>query len=209
MRFNLKLEDIKYIKILYIDSQNQSNLTKAALKKIDEREILACAKFENGIDIETPQEVVLSLICNDGLYRTKTKLKSVEEDDPYVFLFLETPLGIEYQQNREYFRVKANYECVYKVNDETSPIKAKAFDISANGVSILLQNHVINDDLSKLIIKINGRDIETMVRYVRSEKIETDYRVSFAFAKISEQDRDFISQVCIQNQLVQRRNTLF
>lgn len=209
MRFNLKLEDIKYIKILYIDSQNQSNLTKAALKKIDEREILACAKFENGIDIETPQEVVLSLICNDGLYRTKTKLKSVEEDDPYVFLFLETPLGIEYQQNREYFRVKANYECVYKVNDEASPIKAKAFDISANGVSILLQNHVINDDLSKLIIKINGRDIETMVRYVRSEKIETDYRVSFAFAKISEQDRDFISQVCIQNQLVQRRNTLF
>ena len=44
MQFNLKLEEIKYLKILYSDIYGELCDLKVAIKKIDEREIFACAK---------------------------------------------------------------------------------------------------------------------------------------------------------------------
>lgn len=210
MRFNFKLEEIKYIKIIYKDNNGTGCVTKAGIKKFDDREILACGKFENGLNIETPQEIVLSVVCNDGLYRTKTLLKSVENDEPYVFFILETPNGIEYEQNREYFRVPVKYNCIYKVkdNNEIREIAAITYDISANGISIITPNHFISENLSELIINIDGISINTKIKYIRSEKVNEGYRLSFSYVGISELDRDYISQVCIKKQLEQRRNLL-
>lgn len=210
MRFNFKLEDIKYIKILYKDKDNVSFNSRAAIKRINEREILACAKFEDGLNIDTPQEVTLSIVCNDGLYKTKTKLKDVDNDMPYTFFVLETPQGIEYEQNREYFRVAVKYECVYKIieNDSVKEFTAKTADISANGISLILPVHAISETSSGISVSINGRVVQAKVRFVRSEKVEEGYKISFAYTKISESDRDFISQVCLQRQLEERRNNL-
>lgn len=208
MKFSFKLDEIKYVKISYKDSEGYVENIKAAIKEINDREILACAKFEDSWDIALPQEVDFSVICIDGLYKTKTILKAVELDEPYVFFVLETPSGIEYQQNREYFRVLSSFNCIYKINFEGKmhEFSAVTADISANGVSILLPNHVISDKLAELIININGVQIVTNVKYVRSEKLDDKYRISFSFAKLSDLDRDFISQVCIQKQLEQKRN---
>lgn len=210
MKFSFKLEEIKYVKLGYRDSEGYIENTKAAIKEINEKQILVCAKFEDGLEIETPQEIDFSVICNDGIYKTKTVLKSVEGDEPYVFFILETPIGIEYQQNREYFRVPASYDCVYRVNDgeNISEYKAKTADISANGVSIIIPNHIISEELSELVLNINEIQILTKVRYIRSEKVDEGYRLSFSYVVISELDRDFISQVCIKKQLEQRRNSI-
>ena len=210
MRFNFKLEEIKYIKIIYKDNNGTGCVTKAGIKKFDDREILACGKFENGLNIETPQEIVLSVVCNDGLYRTKTLLKSVENDEPYVFFILETPNGIDYDQNREYFRVPVKYNCIYKVkdNNEIREIAAITYDISANGISIITPNHFISENLSELIINIDGISINTKIKYIRSEKVNEGYRLSFSYVGISELDRDYISQVCIKKQLEQRRTAI-
>ena len=105
MKFNLNLDNINYIKIVYKDRDENTCCTKAAIKNMSEREIFACAKFEEGLNIQTPQEISLSFVCENGLYRTNTTLKYLEKDAPYIFFGIKTPLGLEYQQNREYFRV--------------------------------------------------------------------------------------------------------
>ena len=106
MQFNLNLDSINYIKFVYKDMEDSTHCTKAAIKRMGEREIFACAKFENDLKVKTPQTITLSFVCENGLYRTNTTLKYIEKDAPYIFFGITTPHGIEYQQNREYFRVK-------------------------------------------------------------------------------------------------------
>ena len=207
MNFNFKLEDIRYVKILYKNADEQACVTKATIKRVSEREILACVKYDDGLLVLTPQEVVLSIVCNDGLYRTKTVLKSVENDEPYVFFILEPPVGIEYQQNREYFRVSVKYNCIFKFeeNGEIKEISAQTYDISANGVSIILSENLVTEALADIEIGINNQIVTAKVRYIRSEKFESGYKISLMFAKISEFDRDYISQTCLHKQLREQR----
>ncbi len=209
MKFSFKLEEIKYIKISYKDSEGFVDSFKGAIKEINEKEILACGKFKNSPDLDIPQEIDFSVICNDGIYKTKTILKSFENEEPYTFFTLQTPTGIEYQQNREYFRVPAKYNCIYKIkeNYEEKEFSATTADISANGISINLPNHIISENISELMIDIDGVKIVTNVQYIRSEKTDKGYRISFMFSKISNLDRDFISQVCIKKQLEEKRKS--
>ncbi len=208
MRFNLNLEDIKYLKILYMDNNGNPNTIKAAIKRFDSREILACVKYEKELELPIPQEITLSLVCSDGLYRTKTALKSFENAEPYIFLVLEPPQGLEYQQNREFFRVPAEYDCIYSIDldGEIKSFRGKTYDISANGVSVILSEHLICEGDCYLEMNVEGIDLQTKVKYIRSESVENGYRLSFAYTQITQQDRDFISKVCIQNQLAQKRS---
>ena len=211
MKFNLNLNDIKYVKILYKNEIGNHCTTKAALKRANEHEFLACTKFEEEFYIETPQIITLSIVCNDGLYRTKTELKKVEKDEPYTFFVLAPPNGIEYQQNREFFRVVVDFGCKLSAwsNDADIDILAHTYDISANGVSIISEEKFEPVGDSDLLILINGIEIKTRVRYVRSERINESYKYSFFFTNISTNDRDFISQVCIKKQLEAKRNSIY
>lgn len=209
MNFNIKLEEIKYVKILYKDYNDSPCITKAGIKKINEKSILACGKLENIADIPTPQNVTLSVVCSDGIYRTKTVLTIVENDDPYTFFELETPQNIQYEQNREYFRVSAEYNCIYKLreNGEEKEYQTKTTDLSANGISIILPNHSITESICDLDLIINTKVLKTKIQYIRSEKVEEGYKISFKFINLSENNRDLISQVCIQKQIEERRHS--
>lgn len=209
MKFNLDIDDIKYLKILYKDNNGQPALIKTALKKIDDKTIITCAKNDKeDFNIKTPQEVTLSIICQDGLYRTTTKIKSCSYEHPYLFIFLETPDGLEYQQNREYFRVLADFNCSYYVNYEdcSRNFNVKTYDISANGVSILLPCHAVSENDSEIDMMIDDRIVHAKIRYVRSEKFDDGYKVSFTYTDISTQDRDCISKACIKKQLENKRS---
>ena len=210
MKFNLSLENIKYIKISYKDLDNDPCTVKAAIKKMDDREIIACAKFDEDLELKTPQEIVLSIVCNEGLYKTKTLLKKIENDAPYIFFIIAPPEGLEYLQNREYFRVKGEYNCIYNVvkNNEIKRIPCKTKNISANGVSIELPSHIMSEEDSVLEISIGGNTVTPKARYVRSEKHGSNYLLSFTYIQISEADRDIISKTCIQKQLEQKRNSI-
>ena len=211
MKFNFNLDDIRYIKISYKDIHGKMHTTKAGIKNINEREIMACSKFENDLQIETPQEIILNIICKEGLYSTKTILKSIENDEPYAFFFLNTPQGFEYQQNREYFRVPINMNCVYSLrqNYELVRINAKTVNISANGICICIPNLLITEEEAYISFPTLTKNIETRVKYIRSEKTNEGYLISFAYVNLSEADRDAISQICIQKQLEQKRSSLF
>lgn len=205
MLFNVHIEDIKYLKILYKDTKGNSCIAKAAIKKVNEREIVSCVKYEENMSAQTPQECTLSIICQDGLYRTKTKLKTVDFDLPYVFFIFEIPKGLEYQQNREYFRVDAQYSCHYIADNKE--FYTETSNISANGISIIVPEHIISETDSTIEILINDRSIKTGVRYIRSELTEDNlYKLSFTYTNISESDRDYISKACIKKQLEDKRH---
>ena len=209
MKFNLNIDDIKYIKLLYREQNNSPANIKAAIKSINERELIACVRYEELIEIKTPQTITLSIICNDGLYRTQTTLKSVSVEEPYIFFYIETPTGLEHQQNREYFRILAEYDCSYivTVDDEVQTYVTKTFDISANGVSIMMPAHVFSEEDADLDIMVDERIVHTKIRYIRSEKLDNGYKLSFTFSNISNSDRDYISGVCIKKQLDMKRKT--
>ncbi len=123
-------------------------------------------------------------------------------------MYLETPESLEYQQNREYFRIPVSYNCVYYVQNNNQPaaFQAQTTDISANGVSIILPVHVFSEDDADIEIMVEERLISAKIRYIRSEKIGDGYKLSFKFTDISGRDRDYISQICIQKQLEDKRN---
>ena len=211
MKFIFNVDDVRYIKISYKDFLGETRSIKAAIKNINNREITACSKFEENLEIKTPQEIVLNIVCKEGLYRTKTILKSVEGDEPYLFFFLDTPQGFEYQQNREYFRVPIDIDCTYSViqNDKLIKYKAKTVNLSANGICISISDLIITENNACISFFALSKDIETKVKYIRSEKINDKYLVSFSFIDLLESDRDLISQICIKKQLEQKRSSLF
>ncbi len=207
MKFNLSLENIKYVKVLYANSEGNPVSTRAALKRIDEREITACFKYDDDFNIKTPQQVTLSIVCSEGLYRTKTILKSYSLKVPYITFYIETPESLEYQQSREYFRVPAAFKCVYYVdnNGQRSAFDAQTVDISANGVSIILPVHIFSEGDAEIEMMVEERLISAKIRYVRSEKVEAGYKLSFKYTEIQNKDRDYISQICIQKQIEDKR----
>ena len=210
MKFDLDIDKIKYLKILYADTNGSPVTIKAGLKKITEHEITACIKFEDYFNIKTPQDITLSVVGTNGLYRTKTVLKSYSSDPPYIFLYLEKPENMDFMQNREYFRVPVSYKCKYMVNNNGIPalFDAEISDISASGVSIILPVHVFSEKDSKIEIITDKRIIIAGIKYIRSERINDGYKLSFAFTKISEKDRDCISQICILKQIETKRNNI-
>lgn len=203
MKFNLNLDNINYIKIVYKDKSDTVSCTKAAIKNMSEREIFACAKFDDNLFINTPQEVSLSFVCENGLYRTSTTLKYIENDAPYTFFVLKTPMGIEYQQNREYFRVKMDEDAIISFDNEAIP--CKIHDISANGVRLVLLRKFDIPDEVNLDLLFSPKGIKTKAKFIRFDTEDNIPKASFEFLGIADTDRDLISQKCIQKQLEYKR----
>jgi len=210
MKFNLNLDSINYIKIVYKDNNDKTNCIKAAIKRMGEREIFACSKFEDeNIRIKTPQDISLSFVCDNGLYRTTTELKYTEKDDSYTYFALKTPQGLEYQQNREYFRVRLQEDVLltFIENGNRIVMPAKTHDISANGVRLILDREIsaIEPVLIELLFK--PKAIKAKAEFVRTDNEDGIYKVSFHFLDLPDADTDLISQICIQKQLEYKRKS--
>ncbi len=210
MKFSLNFDSINYIKIVYRDNNDSIHCTKSAIKHLGEREIHACAKFEEGLKINTPQEVSLSFICDNGLYRTNTTLKFVEYQEPYIFFTLKTPQGLEYQQNREYFRVKLEEDAIlsYKENGQNIVLPCKTHDISANGVRLILDRKIDTIEPVTIDLLFKTKGVKAGAELVRTDNDDGIYKASFHFLDLPETDIDTISQICIKKQLEYKRKSL-
>lgn len=210
MKFDLKIDEIKYINILYKHSSGEYQVLKTIVKSINEREIVVCAKASDNNELLISQEVVLNIAYKDGLYKSNTRVKSSDNALPYVFYALETPKETEYQQNREFFRVPLNYTCNYIVSTKEGirSYRTSSFDISANGISLLLLTKDVPAKEGKIEILFSDRTISVRVKYIRCERVNNEYKLCFTFTEISNSDRDYISQICIKKQLEQRRLSL-
>ena len=57
MKFNLNLDSINYIKIVYSDRNGSPHCVKAAIKRMGEKEIFACAKIVRIFNMMTKKVV--------------------------------------------------------------------------------------------------------------------------------------------------------
>lgn len=212
MKFNLKIEDINYIKILYKDRYNFTHYMKAAIKKLEEKYIFSGAKTDKKLNIDTPQEVILSFICDNGLYKSKTKLNFVQYDEKeeYIFFSLITPQDVEYQQNREYYRVEMqeNATISYVAENETIKIPAKIHDISANGVRLTLKDAVKFPEDVTLNLFFPTKEIQASATFIRTDEDDNMFKASFHFKNLTNQDLDFISRMCLKKQLENKRHSI-
>lgn len=211
MQFNLNIKNINYIKILYRDKNDKICCTKAAIKIMGEREIVACAKFDEDLYINTPQDIALSIVCENGLYRTTTQLKYIENSEPYVYFTLKTPSGLEYQQNREYFRVRMENRAIlsFKQDEDLKVIPCKVYDISASGVRLELSESIdYEPEEANIEILFDPKPVSVKAKYVRYDEEDNIPKISFVYSDIPQNVMDIISQKCIQRQLEYKRSTL-
>ncbi len=206
MKFNLNINDINYIKIVYNDADNVGHCAKAAIRRVGDKEILACMKYEKDLKLLFPQEVSVGFACNDALYVCKTTLKMIEQSFSYIYFTLKTPDEVEYQQNRAYFRVKMDEDVLLNFN-ETS-LSCQIYDISANGIRLKLsENRQIPEDVV-LDILFSPRNIKTRAKFVRWDDEDGILKAAFTYIDIPEASRDLISKKCIQKQLSDKRKSI-
>lgn len=211
MKMDLNIGNINYIKIVYKDKNDFTHCIKAAIKRINEHEILASTKYEEQIIISTPQEVKLSIACENGLYKADTILQRTEKAQPYILFYLKTPDSIDYQQNREYFRVKINESALitYDINENSiQSIPCETFDLSANGVRLAIEEHIDFPEVVHITLYLPQRTIEADAKYIRTDEEDKILKASFSFLNLQENDLDCISQMCFKKQLELRRKSL-
>lgn len=211
MKLNLNIDNVNYIKITYKDKNEFTHCIKAYLKRLDEREILASAKFDDDLFIPTPQEVMLSIACDNGLYKSSTTLKYITKEEPYIFFALKSPEDIDYQQKREFFRVKINESALISYNtesDKTKNIPCETFDLSGNGVRLTIDEKYNLPETVHLTLYLPKKIIETDAKYIRTDEEDKILKASFSFMNLQESDLDCISQICFQKQLEARRKAL-
>ena len=207
MKFNLNPKSIKYVKITCKDKESNPCHIKASVKQINEREIVACAKLEEEIFIQTPQEVELDFISEAGLYQALADLKYIERrEEFYLFFTLKTPTEVDLQQNREYFRVKKEDKAILKYDNKI--MDCKIHDISANGVRLQTPETIEKLDEVFIDMLFQSKNIKTPAKYVRMDKEDGILKYSFTFVDISQTDQDAIAQICIQTQLENKRNAI-
>lgn len=206
MNFNLNLDDIKYVKLVYKDKNECAHCVKAAIHNINERQLFVCVKQEDFISIPFPQEIIISFICENGLYRTKTDLTFVEFKESHIFFSIKTPQGLEYQQNREYFRVKMNEKAIlYFPNTK---IDCSIYDISASGIRLILDKKYDIPEKVEIEMIFPSRNIRVKAKFVRFDEENEHIKAACHFYSLPENIRDLISQICIQKQLTDKRNSL-
>ena len=145
----------------------------------------------------------MSFVCENGLYRTNTTLKYLEKDAPYIFFGIKTPLGLEYQQNREYFRVRMEEDVILTFDKISIP--CKVHDISANGIRVVLPKKLELPEEVMLDILFSPKNVKTKAKFIRTDNEDNTLKASFEFVGMSEADMDLISQKCIKKQLEYKR----
>jgi len=211
MKFNQKTENINYIKISYKDNDGFTHYIKAAVRFMSEYELVASAKLEeNDISIDAPKEIELGIACDNGLYKANTILKKIEKENPYILFSIRTPDDMEFQQKREFFRVKLteNANIVYQIGEDEHRLSAMTYDISGNGVRIQLEEPIEFPEDVRLFLSLPDRLIDTKAKYIRTDEEDKILKVSFNFVDLSPSDIDYISHICFQKQMEERRKNL-
>lgn len=202
MQLNFNLESVNYLKVEYIENSKPVT-TKFAMKEKRENEFIAITSEMDITGIRTPQKVALSIVCPDGLYKTITELKDVENKDGNTYFVINNPITLDYQQNREYYRVLADYDCIYTVyhDDGAESYNATTYDISAGGVSIIMEENIISTDECSILIFIPGGDLKSHLEFVRCEVFDKNFKLSFKFTDLSDRDYERLQKICVDRQL--------
>jgi len=203
MQLSFNLEDISYLKMEYFEGEIERTL-KLAIKEKKENEFIAVCETNGLSYIETPQKVAIDFIAHDGLYKTHTMLKEIRNEGEYTYFVIDNPASLDYQQNREYYRVIVEYDCIYSVDTEngTESFNAVTYDLSAGGVSIIMDENIISQEEMSIVICMTERNIKSHLKFIRCERFEeSQYKLSFEFTDLAEKDYEILQNLCVTKQL--------
>ena len=204
---DLDLENINYIKFKYLSKNGEFAVLKGVIKDISTKDLIVLVKSETKILLNTPQNVELNFVCDNGLYKTVTELKYVSNSHEYALFSFKRPMELYYKQERGYFRVKLDKDAIlsFKKNNETTRIPAKVQDISASGVKVNLK---ISVDIPKEVsinILFDNKEIKSDAQFVRIENNDDSINIAFEFKNIDEKNQDIIAKECLQKQIEDKR----
>ncbi len=211
MKYNFKLEEIKYAKILYEDSSGKTFTIKSVVKQLDNTGVSMYIKYDEKVLQNLDKQVVgLKFVCSDGLYSSKAKISKIESIPPYIVIKLENLDNIIHNQNREFFRVPVNIDCtcIRQNDNEIEKISGEILDLSANGVKVVFNKVFRINGTESLSFFIENKELLLKLRYIRSSVVENKFIISFNFYKIDESTKNLISQFCIRKQLEEKRKHL-
>ena len=201
MKLNFNLEDISYMKTEIRNGDEQETI-KLAIREKKENEFIAIAKRMDISKIKIPQRVPLGFICQDGLYSTIAEISAVDVKEDYTYFSIQNPSTLDFQQNREYYRILAEYDCIYTIDskDGTESYSAVTYDISAGGVSIILSENAISKEECTIVIMLPDGDLKSHVKFVRCDLFDDNYRLSFEFSDLPDREYQRLTQLCINKQ---------
>lgn len=203
MRLNFNLDSINYLKLELVNN-NQNETIKLALKEKNENDFIAIIPEGNYTKVELPQKVALTFVCNDCIYTTSTTLQDIIEKDGVFYFSIQNPASLDYQQNREFYRILADYDCVYTIDTGNGfeSFNATTYDISAGGISIITEKNIIPTRETSIVIFMPNKDLKAHLKFVRCEAYEENcYKLSFIFTDLSEKDYKMLSDLCVNKQL--------
>ena len=152
-----------------------------------------------------PQKVKVDFITIDGLYSTDSILKEIKQDKEFVYFLIDNPASLDYQQNRVHYRIVSEIDCIYTVDTDVGveSYNTVTYDISAGGVSIIMDKLAISKEEMYIVIFLPGRDIKTHLKFIRCESFEgTKYKISFEYTDLSDSDYEMLSDLCVSKQLL-------
>lgn len=202
MELNFNLDSIEYIQLDYIEKEEVKSI-KLALKEKRENYFIAIAPQQDTVHISTPQKVSVSFIGKDNLYRTTTILNATHNENGFTYYTIDNPETLDFQHNREYYRIPAQYDCIYTIEtgQGIESFNAVTYDISAGGVSIITSENIIPTRETSIVIFMPDKDLKAHLKFVRCELFEESYKLSFIFTDLTEKEYNLLSEFCITRQL--------
>ena len=182
---------------------NEEKKLRLALKEKRENDFIAIADTGENFYMSTPQRVTISLISNNSLYKTTTMLNEIYLSNGYMNFIIQNPETLDFQHNREYYRVLASFDCIYTIDSENGieSFNAETHDISAGGVSIITDINIIPTRETSIVIFMPDRELKAYLKFVRCDAFEGKYKLSFTFLDIKPNDYEMLEQFCITKQL--------
>ena len=193
---------LKYIKISYIDTQNEKYEIKTNLVSINKEDIELDYESLKLLNVACPQYSIVKFVTTEAMYIVQTKiLKFSKKRMGHYTIILSKPSTIQRRQLREYQRAELKMAislvCINEAGWQNLYL-SQSVDLSAGGVKIknlksLNNGKVINDFVNfqsfKSIVMTLYLDSECELTFeaniVRSDKDAKEYAFEFINSNVN------------------------
>ena len=102
---------------------------------------------------------------------------------------IQNPETLDFQHNREFYRVPAQFDCIYTIDTDegVESFNAETYDISTGGVSIITNVNIIPTRETSIVIFMPDRELKAYLKIVRCDVFEGKYKLSFMFFFINKE----------------------
>lgn len=198
------------------------------LKSITDEYVLITTNIST-ITPKKGENLKIFLYCSNGIFKFESEIIRTEESFPYQFWFLKLPKDFEVTQQRNFYRTVFCLSTVVTVsyyNGEKKAIPCSAYDISGNGISLVVSPKLHSSQLEHYLnkpnigqyakfticIKFPNRDIHTVIKFIHKRtlnKASNTMLYAFKFETINPSDSEFITKQCLAKQLSENQKKNF